>query len=59
MDRDAERNNLIRNLFDHAIKIQISKLARKYDPDLVFKVWMQMAKIKGRLRSINGYGNGI
>ncbi len=45
MKRDAERIDLIKNLFDHALKIKISKLARKYDPDLVLKFWAQMAKI--------------
>ncbi len=42
---NAERIALIKNLFDHALKIEISKLARKYDPDLVFKLWVQMTKI--------------
>ncbi len=51
MRQNLETSNLIRNLFDHAIKIQISKLARKYDPDLVFKLWTQMAKINTKKKS--------
>ena len=45
MKRNDERIDLIKNLFDHALKIRISKLARKYDPDLVFKLWAQLASI--------------
>jgi len=53
MKRDAERIDLIKNLFDHALKVKISKLARKYDEDLVFKLWAQMAKIKPKQAHID------
>ncbi len=51
--RDAERIDLIKNLFDQALKLKISKLARKYDKDLVFKLWAQMAKINTKKAHID------
>ncbi len=51
MKRDAERIALIKNLFDQALKVKISKLARKYDEDLVFRLWAQMAKINTKKKS--------
>ncbi len=53
MRADAERIALIKNLFDHALKMEISKLAGKYAPDLVFKLWVQMTKINKKKARID------
>jgi len=43
MERTAESLQLVEKLFDQALKIKISQLARKYDPNLVFDLWAQIA----------------
>ena len=44
---------LVEKLFDQALKMKLSKLARKIDPSLVFELWTQLAqngKIKDYFR---------
>jgi hypothetical protein len=43
MEETAESLQLVEKLFDQALKMKISQLARKYDPNLVFDLWAQIA----------------
>jgi hypothetical protein len=45
MEANKERMQLVEKLFDQALKMRISRMARKYDPALVFNLWVQIAKI--------------
>lgn len=36
---------MVEKLFDHALKTRISQMARKHDPDLVLRLWAQVARI--------------
>ena len=44
MEFTPERSRLVEKIFDAALKEKINELARKYDPVLVFKLWMRIAK---------------
>ena len=41
MEETAESLQLVEKLFDQALKMKISQLARKYDPNLVFELWLK------------------
>ena len=47
MEETAESLQLVEKLFDQALKMKISQLARKYDPNLVFDLWAQIAATGG------------
>ncbi len=44
MDFTPERGRLVEKMFDAALKEKMNQLTRKYDHDLVFKLWTRMAK---------------
>ena len=44
MEVTQEKMLLVERLFDQALKMKISQLARKYDPNLVLELWIQIAK---------------
>jgi len=41
-ESDPERKRLIERMFDAAMKEKFSQLARKYNSELVFKVWAEL-----------------
>ena len=45
MENITERIQLLEKLFDQAVRMKLSQLARKNDPDLIFKLWTQIVKI--------------
>lgn len=47
MEATQEKMLLVERLFDQALKMKISQLARKYDPNLVVELWIQIAKNGG------------
>ena len=47
MGAPEARMDLVEKLFAQALKMKISQLARKYDPNLVFELWTQIVKIDG------------
>jgi hypothetical protein len=48
MEGAAQNLQLVEKLFDQALKMKISQLARKYDPNFVFELWAQIATNGGR-----------
>lgn len=44
MEKDMERERIISKMFDAALKEKFSKLYRKYDPQLVTKLWWRSIK---------------
>lgn len=45
--KDHSRKKLIDKMFDAALKEKFFQLTKKYDPDLVFEIWAQVAKCRG------------
>jgi len=45
--RNCGRLQLVDKLFEQALKMKISQLGKKYDPNLVFELWTQIVKIDG------------
>jgi hypothetical protein len=43
----AERLQLVDKLLEQALKMKISHLAKKYDPNFFFELWPQIVKIDG------------
>jgi hypothetical protein len=43
----AERLQLVDKLFEQALKMKISQLAKKYDSNLIFELWNQIVKLDG------------
>jgi hypothetical protein len=58
MEGTAESLQLVEKLFDQAVKMKISQLARKNDPKLVFDLWAQIAT-NGESKAYLGDGTGI
>jgi hypothetical protein len=48
MEGTTQNLQLVEKVFDQALKMKISQLARKYDPNLVFELWAQIAANGGR-----------
>jgi hypothetical protein len=44
MGATKDRMQLVERIFEQALKERLSKLARKYDPNLVYQLWSQIAK---------------
>jgi len=44
MEFTPERDRLVEKMFDAALKEKMNQLKRKYDHELVFKLWTRMAK---------------
>lgn len=42
LEPSPERRRLIERMFDAALKEKFAQLARKYDSEVVFKVWAEM-----------------
>ena len=47
MDSKYQRFLLIEKIYETAVKMKLSQLARTYDPNLVFELWTQLAKNDG------------
>ena len=48
MEGASQNLQLVEKLFDLALKMKISQLARIYDPNLVFEPWARIATNGGR-----------
>ena len=47
MQPNIEKNQLLEKMFLAGLKMKLSQLARKYDYDLVFKLWRQLVRTDG------------
>ena len=44
MELPAERDRLVKKMFQAAVKEKMNQLARKYDYGLIFELWTRLAK---------------
>jgi hypothetical protein len=47
LDPGSDRQQIIEKMFDAALKEKISRMARKYDHNLVFEFWTHIVKSDG------------
>ena len=47
MENDPQRERLMEKMFEAALKEKFSQLGRKYNWELVFKIWAEIASCEG------------
>jgi len=44
LNTEPEKNRILEKMFEAAIKERLKLLARKYDQETIFDIWVEMAK---------------